>query len=177
MTPEELHITIENCKQNSREAQYLLYKHFYAEMVKVCKRYVDGDDQKVVSIINDAFLKVFKNLDKYDDSLGSFSAWVKTIVINTALSAIAVKKRQIDYVYADELPEIGEAHKIYSKFDIQELLEYIRDLPNVTRTVFNMFVMDGCTHKEISQHLNITESTSRWHLSDARKKIQQKIKS
>ncbi|MDA3616380.1 RNA polymerase sigma factor [Polluticaenibacter yanchengensis] len=176
MTTDQLHIIIDGCRKNNREAQEKLYKYFYADMVKVCQRYISCDDQKIVSVLNDAYLKMFKNIDKYNQDLGTFNSWFKTIVINTVLTSLSERKRQIEYIYTEELPEYSEQHNIYSRFDLQELMEYIKILPNVTRTVFNMAVLDGFTHQEISQLLNITESTSRWHLSDARKKLKDKLK-
>ncbi len=176
MTTDQLYITIEECKKNSREAQEKLYKYFYADMVKVCQRYISGDDQKIVSVLNDAYLKMYKNIDKYNEALGTFHSWFKTIVINTVLTSLTERKRQIDYIYTEELPERSEPNNIYSKFDLQELMEYIKILPKITRTVFNMSVLDGFSHQEISRLLNITESTSRWHLSDARKKLKDRLK-
>ena len=143
-------------------------------MVTVCLRYTKNDED-AVEVLNNGFLKVFKNIQRYDSSQASLYTWIRTIVINSCLDFIK-QKQKVEKVY--ELNEDAEIHispEVIDKLKTAELLEQVRKLAPSTQAVFNLYVIEGYTHKEIGQLLNITEGTSKWHLSEARKNLQQLI--
>lgn len=157
--------------ENDRRAQEELYKRFYPAVMALCIRYV-RERNDAVEVLNDAFLKVFRQLGRYDATKGALYTWIKTIVINTALDSLrrqkAVRDREM-LPEADEEP--GIANEALSKMSGDELLNLIRQLPVTTRLVFNLYTIDGYTHREVAVFLGINEGTSRWHLSDARRQL------
>ena len=143
-------------------------------MVTVCLRYTKNDED-AVEVLNNGFLKVFNNIQRYDSSQASLYTWIRTIVINSCLDFIK-QKQKVEKVY--ELNEDAEVHispEVIDKLKTAELLEQVRRLAPSTQAVFNLYVIEGYTHKEIGQLLNISEGTSKWHLSEARKNLQQLI--
>lgn len=175
MTQEELQVILEECRQNKRPAQEKLYKYFYADMFRLCQRYV-SDPHTSLSILNDAFLKVFKNIAYYKETLGHFKSWLKTIIINTAIDHLRSQKKDMRLVHIDQVQEQGDEDFILRhQWKHDELMQHMECLPHITRTVVNLFAFDGFSHKEIAQHLDITETTSRWHLSEARKRLRESL--
>lgn len=171
MNQDELYNLIEGCRGNDRRAQELIYKHFFQEMLVVCKRYAENRHD-TLTILNDGFLKAFMNIEKYKYELGNFEAWLKTIIINTAIDYTRSIKRKSRIVHIDSMLEQGNddfwlnyvVHK-------EEIIQHLNLLPTVTRIVINLFAFDGYNYKDIAAMLGISESTIRWHVSDARKKL------
>jgi RNA polymerase sigma factor (sigma-70 family) len=168
---DDIQILIGGCLQNDRRAQEELYKRFYPAVMALCLRYVRERDD-AVEVLNDAFLKVFRQLGRYDAAKGALYTWIKAVVINTALDSLrrqkAIRDRQM-MPEADEEPGID--NEALSKMSGDELLTLIRQLPVTTRLVFNLYTIDGYTHREVAVLLGINEGTSRWHLSDARRQL------
>lgn len=152
-------------------AQEELYKRFFPVMMPICMRYVK-DKNDALELLNDAFLKVFKQLAVYDLSKAVFYTWMRKIVINTAIDRL---RRQKVIRHQEMLPDQQEGPGIHneaiSKMNGDELLKMIRQLPVTPRMVFNLYSIDGFSHKEIGSMLGISEGTSRWHLSDARRQL------
>jgi RNA polymerase sigma factor (sigma-70 family) len=159
------------CKAGNRQAQEKLYRSFYGAMMNLCLRYTkNGMD--AMEALNTGFYKVFKNMHRYDPAQASLYTWIRTIVINSCLDLAGIQEKNM---HPRELTEaIGAAiePEIISKLSSARLLEIIRQLPDATQTVFNLFIMEGYSHKEIAGLLKISEGTSKWHVSDARKKLQ-----
>jgi RNA polymerase sigma factor (sigma-70 family) len=156
---------------NDRRSQEELYNRFYPAVMALCLRYVrDRDD--AVEVLNDSFLKVFRQLDRYDASKGALYTWIKTIVIRTALDSLrrqkSIRNREM-LPDADDVPGID--NEALSKVSGDELLQLILRLPVTTRLVFNLFCVDGYSHREIGDLLGISEGTSKWHVSDARRQL------
>ncbi len=161
--------------QNNRAAQEMLYKLFYADMYRLCQRYI-SDAQDTLSVVNDGFLKVFRNIAQYKPELGHFKSWLKTIMINTSIDHIRSNKKDMRLIYIDQLQEKGDEDFLTQyRWKHEELMLHLNNLPAVTRTVVNLFAFDGYTHKEIAEHLEISETTSRWHLAEARKRLRQSL--
>jgi RNA polymerase sigma factor (sigma-70 family) len=140
-------------------------------MFRTCQRYT-ADAHEALSILNDAFLKVFLHISQYKKETGSFKAWLKTIVINTAIDFTRSCKKDIRVIHIDSVAEQGnDDFTLHYNWKQEELLQHFKQLPAVTRVVINLFAFDGFTHKDIAERLNITETTSRWHLAEARKKL------
>ena len=168
---DDIQIIIRGCLKNDRRAQEELYKRFYPAMMSLCLRYL-RDRNDAVEVLNDAFLKVFKQLSRYDPARAVLYTWMRTIVINTALDTLRKQKAIRDReMLPDKEEEPGIDNEALSKLSGDELLGMIRRLPITTRLVFNLYVVDGYAHREIAAMLSMSEGTSRWHLNDARRQL------
>jgi RNA polymerase sigma factor (sigma-70 family) len=140
-------------------------------MMALCLRYVRSRND-AVEVLNDAFLKIYKHLARWDPAKAALFTWMRTIVINTALDSLRRQKliheREMS---AGEDEEPGVDNEAISKMSGDELLAIILRLPVATRLVFNLHSVEGYTHREIGQLLGISEGTSRWHLNDARRQL------
>ena len=173
MNNEQENIDIVNgCKTGDRKAQERLYKNYYRAMMSICLRYTKIDED-AVEVLNNAFLKVFKNIQRYDPKQAALYTWIRTIVINSCIDFVKQKQK---LERADELKEESEMQlmpEVVSKIRTKELLDQVRRLTPATQAVFNLYVLEGYNHKEIGELLNISEGTSKWHLSEARRNLQQ----
>ena len=171
-TASELEQLIQGCIRNERAAQEKVYKIFYPRMLSVVRRYVSSEMQ-AEEIMNNGFLRAFQKVRQYNFQ-GSFEGWLRKIIFHAvadyvkqnttyATKTVFVEKEQ----YVDR--DLGE--KMY--FD--QLMKLVQELPDATRTVFNMYVMEGFTHREIGNLLGISEGTSKWHLSEGRKVFKERI--
>jgi RNA polymerase sigma factor (sigma-70 family) len=165
---------INRCRKGERKAQFELYKLSYGFLMAVCSRYEKNKDD-AEAILNKAFYKILTKLDLFDASKSPFDAWCRKVVINTIIDEFRKRKNdQLDFVESldHSMPlntmDYNEADR---KFDAEELEKMIRDLPTVSQKVFNLYIVDGYSHKEIAEMLSISENTSKWHLSHARKTI------
>lgn len=164
---------LEKCKSGQRRAQHDLYLRCYPIMMSICQRYERNKDD-AESLLNQSFLKVLTKLETYKE-LVPFDAWVRRITINTAIDELRNKKRgKLDYM--EEPSEMGDLENMdYNQaeldFNEENLLRLIRKLPPLSQKVFNLYVIDGYSHQEIAQQLKMSEGTSKWHLSNARKKL------
>ncbi len=132
------------------------------------------DQQDAADIMSHAFVKVYKNIRSFDETKGSFQAWLKRIVINEALDHIKQRSR----FSSKELDQADEPYlnnQVIEKIDAAEIMQMVKQLPPATHAVFVLFAIDGYAHKEIALQLGISEGTSKWHLSEARKSLQQKL--
>jgi len=143
-------------------------------MMNFCLRYTKNE-MDAIEVLNSGFYKVFKNIRQYNPDKASLYTWIRTIIINNCLDFIRVKEKNIKAEELDKAEEIELEPEIISKMKSVDLLEMIRQLPTATQTVFNLYVIEGYTHKEIGQRVGISEGTSKWHLSEARKILKQLI--
>jgi RNA polymerase sigma factor (sigma-70 family) len=164
-----------------RKAQYDLYRKCFPMLMAVCMRY-KRDEQEAVSALNSGFLKIINNLDRYNQEEVPFEAWIRRIMINTVIDEYRREKKwremttftdQIEKVWPDEPLDWNEAEQ---KLDVQYLENLLRRLPPVTKQVFNLFALDGFSHAEISTMLGMSEGTSKWHVNNARQKLQNWIR-
>jgi RNA polymerase sigma factor (sigma-70 family) len=132
----------------------------------------DNTDAK--DILSHSFVKVFKSIKSFDAAKGSFHAWLKKIIFNEALDHIKQRSRfsNAEFEKAEE-PHIEST--VIEKMDEAAVMVLVQQLPPATHAVFVLFVLDGYAHKDIAEKLKIREGTSKWHLSEARKLLQQKI--
>ncbi len=162
---------IRGCKEGDRKAQEKLYRNYYRAMITICLRYTKNEED-AVEVLNNGFLKVFKNIQLYESLQASLYTWIRTIVINSCLDFIKQKQREERLNELSEDTEVHIAPEVISKITAAELLAEVRKLAPATQAVFNLYVIEGYNHKEIGQLLNIREGTSKWHLSEARKNLQ-----
>ena len=141
----------------------------------LCLRYT-RNDADAVEALNNGFLKVFKNIQRYEPAQGSLYTWIRTIVVNSCLDFIKVRSRTEQHKELNETTDVDIPAEVVSKMKATELLKLVRELPPATQAVFNLYVIEGYNHKEVAQMLGISDGTSKWHLSEARKSLQQMIK-
>jgi RNA polymerase sigma-70 factor (ECF subfamily) len=172
---------IRDCIKKDRKAQFMLYKQCHYLLMPVCLRY-QSDADNAASMLNVGFMKILDKLDTYSKDK-PFEAWAKRIMINTLIDDFRKQrkvKELIEYTdFSDHTPtevsiDFNEADK---QFDAQQLERMIQQLPPMSQKVFNLYALDGYKHLEIAAMLQISEGTSKWHLSSARKKLQEMIKS
>lgn len=143
-------------------------------MMNLCLRYTKNE-MDAMEALNTGFYKVFKNIQRYDPEQASLYTWIRTIVINSCLDLVRSKEKAIQPMELTSDTQAEIEPDIISKLNSAYLLEMIRKLPSATQIVFNLFIMEGCSHREIAGLLKISEGTSKWHVSDARKKLQTMI--
>ena len=157
------------CQRRERWAQQKLYEEYYGKMMSVCLRYAGSEDE-ALDLLHEGFIKVFKNIGKYEAGT-SLTAWMRRIIINTCIDTYRknIRRRTEDLEVAFELH--NEDVDAISQCSEQEILDAIQQLSPAYRAVFNLYVIEGYSHKEIADTLDITESTSRSNLVKARMKL------
>lgn len=168
---------VKGCINNDRSAQEALYKLFYADMLRVCHSYLP-DKELAKEAFNSGFLKVFQSIKNFDVEKGELGGWIRKVMIYTAID-LCRKELKFTSLTLNEQDQddffIQPA--ILEKLYFEEILANIRLLPYATQTVFNLSVLDGFSHKEIGEQLNISEGTSRWHLAEAKRKLRAMLES
>ena len=166
---------VERCISGDRKAQKALYDALSGKMYAVCLRYMDSREE-AEDVLQDGFVTLYSKLDSYSGA-GSFEGWARKIFVNTALMSL----RKKDVLKQSE--DVDAAWNITSddptavqKIGFRELSKMISELPPGFRTVFNMYIIEGYSHKEIAEALGVSEATSRSQLQRARTLLQSKIK-
>ncbi len=170
----ELNILIKDCMAHSRSAQKRLYDRYAPDAYGIIKRFVYNNDQVAKEILNDAFFKIFRDLGQYSFQ-GAFEGWIRRIVVNTVNDHFRKNNKEVqnhkevqdEDAYINSEPLENMSHK--------ELLKVIETLPEAQREIFNLFVFENFTHKEIAKLLNIKQNNCRWHLNDARRRLKEKL--
>ncbi len=162
---------IKLCKKQQGSAQKALYDRYADTMFRICFRYVKNEHDAEDILIN-GFMKVFQNIEKFEPrGKGSLEGWIKRIMINESLMHLR-KNTNFNLVSEANCKEIDADISLESNIAAEEIYKLIRRLPLGYRTVFNLFAIEGYSHKEIAEQLNITESTSKTQLRKARITLQ-----
>jgi RNA polymerase sigma factor (sigma-70 family) len=164
---------IRGCVAGKSEAQGALYKKYSGKLFGISLRYTK-DHSAAEDVLHEGFIKIFNNISGYKGT-GSFEGWMRRIVINTALERF---RKQFQLYSISDVSEHEDSFKynhILTDIAAKDLLDLIQDLPTAYKMVFNLYAIDGYTHKEIGEILNISEGTSKSNLSRARKILQSKI--
>jgi RNA polymerase sigma-70 factor (ECF subfamily) len=171
----ELKDIIKGCLDGNRRDQELLYRRHSAKFYAVCLQY-SGNDEEARDILQEGYIKIFDNLHNYKHE-GSFEGWMRRIIVNTALEKFRSKHNLYRVDDIDTIPEQdGEPDNMdYSGLEVGDLLGIIRELPPKYRMVFNLYAIEGYSHKEISSMINISEGTSKSNLSRARIILQRRV--
>lgn len=165
---------VKGCCRGKRESQYALYEHFAPKMLVLCFRYCDSQEE-AEDVLQDGFILVFENIRSYKGK-GSLEGWIRKIMVNTALNYLKKISKFRYHEAVDTLPDSSQPSVEPSvKMETRELLEMIRSLPPGYRLVFNLFEVEGYSHREIAEMLEISENTSKSQLMRAKKKLQEKI--
>lgn len=165
---------IEGCKRGDRKSQKKLYDTYAARMMAVCFRYT-GDKETAQDMLQDGFIKVFSNLESYA-GIGSFEGWVRRVFINCCLEALRKNDLLRDAEGLDATYHLHDAQaSVLEEISAKEILVLVSELPSGFRTVFNLFAIEGYSHKEIGEMLQITESTSRSQFTRAKQVLQKRV--
>ncbi|MDX1349707.1 MAG: sigma-70 family RNA polymerase sigma factor [Putridiphycobacter sp.] len=170
---------IDSCRKNDRKAQEKLYEWCYVKLMPMCARY-HKNEEDARHVLNIGFVKICKNLDKLKED-APFEAWAKRIIKNTIIDEFRKTKNYLQLVETKEfdreleIKSVNVENTVWSKLETDLLMGMLRKLPDVSRKVFNLYVIDGYSHKEIGDLLSISDGTSKWHLSNARKKLQMMV--
>lgn len=167
-------ILIKGCRENDLLCQEQLYRYCYPEMIRICHRYA-GDMDGAGIIFNNALLRVFKNIHGYREE-GKLMGWIKTIIINCSLDFVKQQNKFKEQPTADinEL-EVNIPAEVFSRVSAKEIQKMIRELPKATATVFNLYIYEGFTHRQVAESLGISEGTSKWHINEGRKLLKTKL--
>lgn len=144
-------------------------------MMVICLIYTKNDND-AVEVLNSGFLKVFLNFKKYEPLRGSLYTWIRKIIINTCLDFLKAQAKAENHKELSNAVEVNISAEAILKMDAGMLLDLVRKLPPATQAVFQLYVVEGYNHKEIGRILHISDGTSKWHLSEARKSLQQMIR-
>jgi len=160
---------IQACIAEEEWAQKKLYEDFYPSMYPVCLRYAVDDDE-ALDILHEGFIKVFRHISKYTVGT-SLSAWIRRIMVNTSIDYYRKKSRRRteDLDHATKVSSSGP--DAISDLSAKEIIAALQQLSPAYRSVFNLYVIEGYSHREVAQQLEITESTSRSNLVKARTKL------
>ena len=168
---------VERIRQKDQRAMSQLYQMYVGELSSVCYRYVSDDDD-AKDVLQNSFVKIFTSLPAFDYcDEPSFRGWMMRVVVNESLNYLKARK-QLMFVVGDmeQLPIADEAEPMPKRITADELHQLIRELPDGYRTVVNLFVFEGCSHKQIAELLNITASTSASQLYYAKRLLARKIR-
>ncbi len=170
----ELNYIIKACLDGNRSGQKDLYDRYVDRLYFTVQRYV-REDYYIQNLLQDIFVKIFLQLDKFDESKGQFFTWINTIAIRSCLNHLRTKK--MTFSSFDDLGrELFIYDDMFEKMDIEHLLLIIQEIPKTYSVVFNLYEIDGFKHEEIGKMLNISASTSRAYLTKAKQLIREKIK-
>lgn len=166
---------IQGCIRNERKHQEKLYRHFFPIMERMVYRYTRDEDQ-VIDILNNGFLRVFKKVDRYEHK-GSFEGWIRKLIFNSLSDYFRKSKKDVRIiVFEDYLKETKSPDSPSNNLYYEDLLLFVKKLPAKQMKVFHMYAIEGYLHKEIGAQLGMSENTSKWYLSEARKHLQTLIK-
>lgn len=170
ITEDEL---IRQCKNGDLKPLEMLYKHFYGYAMGIGLRYCTNRDD-ALEVVNDGFIKLFKTINSYDADK-PFKAWLRRIIVNTAIDK---NRREKKHMWAEDIEmaeNISQGVTIIEQLNARDILNLMDKLPQLQRTVFNMYEVDGYSHDEIAAILTISASSSRVYLSRGKEKLRELI--
>jgi len=159
---------IQGCIKGDRASQKLLYQRYAKDMFGICKGY-SGDTSSAKDILQDGFIKVFKYLKDYKG--GSLEAWIRRIIVNTAIDFYRKSVREMNVVELEDYVSYVDSD-ILEQLNAEDLLKLVQKLPKGARLIFNLYTIEGYSHKEISEKLNISVGTSKSQVNRARSLLQ-----
>lgn len=165
---------IEGCLANDRRAQEGLFRQFYGFAMSIALRY-SRDEHDAADIMSLAFVKVFKSIKSFNPEKGSIHAWIKRIVMNEGLDHIKSRGRFSEQVELEAVAEPAINNAALEELGAEEIMDIVKKLPPATHAVFVLYAVEGYNHREIGERLGISEGTSKWHLSEARRQLQEQL--
>ena len=169
---------IQGCLRKDAFSQAQLYKINYNTLLRICARYVTNMID-AETLLNDSYLKIFNNLSTYQFK-GSFEGWMKRITVNTCLDYLRTKefnqsRKTVEMKDTMTNVSVHLEDDIIQQLEFKALVKMIQELSGTMKAVFNLYIFDDYSHKEISKELGISENTSQWYLHQARKTLKEKI--
>ena len=165
---------VKKCIEGDQRAQRELFEKFAPKMLGVCMRYAKNTEQ-AEDVLQDGFVKVFTKLSHYKGD-GSLEGWIRRVVVNTALDQIRKNTKLQDNVALDDVDyKLELKGNVLETLAAEDLMELINEMPTGYKAVFNMFAIEGYSHKEIAQELNVSENTSKSQYSRARSYLKKKL--
>lgn len=161
---------VAGCAANDRRAQEALYRRFFPEMLRMCRRYT-RDEDTALEILNNGFLRVFKKIHTFSFK-GSLEGWIRRLVYHSMADYYRDNARYLHFLVLEDhdRPVQENSHEGFYEEDI---LRAVRTLPPVSQEVFRLYAIEGYSHAEIAETLQMSEGTSKWHLSTARQKLRE----
>jgi RNA polymerase sigma-70 factor (ECF subfamily) len=164
---------IEGCRRQNRQAQKRLYEQYSSKFYALCCRYVK-DKMEAEDVLITAFTKILDKIDQYTGE-GNFEGWMRRVMVNEALSYLRRNKNMYLETTIEAANYEPDYNKLENQLEADDLIKLIDTLPSGYKIVFNMYAIDGYSHKEIAEQLGITESTSKSQLSRARTALQKSL--
>jgi len=166
LTEKQLQKVISGCKRKNQKCQEQLYKTYFGYAMAVVMKYVENR-QDAIDIVDDTFMKAFDAIGKFDTQQ-PFKPWLRKIIVNTAIDRIRENKKFLNHTSIDKIVDFSTPVNAIHELTVKEIYGLLRQLPPVQKYIFNMYEIDGYTHKEIAEKLHIPESTSRTSLTRAK---------
>jgi RNA polymerase sigma factor (sigma-70 family) len=164
---------IESCKKNDERARSKLFSMFSPKVMGVCRRYTYSK-YEAEDILQEAFINIFKGLHQFNGEKGSFGGWIYKITVNTALKYISRNMKEKFIISIEESHQLmTDSVYVDDSINEYELLRMLDELPIGKKTIFNLYAIEGFSHKEIAAKLNISEATSRSQFTRAKEKLAQ----
>ncbi len=164
---------LEGCKAGNRKMQEALYKQTASKMMAVCMRYAK-DRMEAEDVLQMGYIKIFQKVKDYRGD-GSFEGWIRRIMVNTAIESYRKNLRSLNVVPIEDAYEQPSTGFDFSRLGMQDLMKVIQKLADGYRMVFNMYIIEGYSHKEIAETLGISEGASKSQLSRARAILKEEI--
>lgn len=166
---------VKGCKDNDRRTQELVYKKYFPAILSMCRKYTTDEDE-LISIINDGFLKVYIKIGQFEGT-GSFEGWIKRLVFTSLSDYFRKKNRGVKFIELGEfMGNQQEESNALSDLYFEDVVKNLSLLPEASKRVFILYHMEGYSHSDISEKMNISEGTSKWHVHNARKILIEKIR-
>jgi RNA polymerase sigma-70 factor (ECF subfamily) len=176
MKPEELsdNDLIRGCMENNRKSQEMLYRRYVKVMYNLCLIY-ESDRDNAKDILQEAFIKIFRNIDSFDRK-GSLKGWMKKIITNTAIDHYRKNSNEAQFIPIENIVDpISNEESVASILNTKDIISQVNRLPNGARMIFQLHAIEGYSHKEIADLLNISEGTSKSQINRAKQLLQQWI--
>jgi RNA polymerase sigma factor (sigma-70 family) len=171
---QEDHILAEQCRKGDQNAQRQLYEQYKGTLFGVCLRYAK-DREEAKDLLQESFIQIYKDLYQYRPT-GALGAWMRTVTVRVALQHLRKNRKLFATVELGQVSEPEDtAEDLFSRFRAQALLQLVQRLPDGYRAVFNLYAIEGYSHKEIAEQLSISEATSKSQLSRAKASLRQML--
>ena len=174
----DLHNILEGCKRGDSDCQKLLFDKFFGKILSICRRYLT-DDEEAKDVTQESFILMFNKLEAYKGE-GSFEGWLRRIVVNKAIDTFRKKKVKTYSIDEHDWSDVkdttdSEDESIYNVIKPDVVIEHIQNLSPQYKTIFNLHVVEGYTHQQISDELKISVGTSKSNLSKARARLKMSL--
>lgn len=167
---------ISECKKGKRSAHRQLYDLYKVKMFTLCMRYM-SNRHDAEDMLQEGWVKVFRELNSFDNKKGSFYGWIRKIFVNTNLEFLRKKRLKFDDISESlHLSDFSYEMDVIGSMSLKEIVDLLQNLPTGYRSVFNLYVIEGFTHKEIGEKLSISPNTSKTQLMKAKQMMRSKVK-